>query len=235
MLNPEYSALTEQEALRKYRSLLAADNSIYWNRSGNQAMLIQLIPGAAEKPFGAIMLAVDPKEMESILQSLSPYPDGSALLLDQNQEVLFHEGEIDFEKTLLKEVKKQPEGKGHFQMEWDGKVYSVSFGDMNRMHQQWTFVSAAPLSAITAPMVFLSKVIIVMLVICICLAVCMTWYASKKSTVPYSICLAYLPVERRKHGRRPGRMNSSGLKSDGMIYPLKAESFKSNSCGRHPI
>ncbi|API44992.1 hypothetical protein BSR08_00005 [Bacillus subtilis] len=80
VLSPEYSALTEQEALRKYRSLLSSDHSIYWKRSGNQAMLIQLIPGAAEKPFGAIMLAVDPKEMESILQSLSPYPDGSALL-----------------------------------------------------------------------------------------------------------------------------------------------------------
>lgn len=180
VLSPEYSALTEQEALRKYRSLLASDQSIYWKRSGNQAKLIQLIPGAAEKPFGAIMLAVDLKEMESILQSLSPYPDGSALLLDQSQEVLFHEGEKDFEKTLLHEVKKQPNEKGHFQMEWDGKVYSVSFGEMNRMHQQWTFVSAAPLSAITAPMVFLSKVIILMLVICIGLAVCMTWYASKK-------------------------------------------------------
>ncbi len=197
-------------------------------------MLIQLIPGAAEKPFGAIMLAVDPKEMESILQSLSPYPDGSAPLLDQNRKVLFHEGEKDFQKTLIEEVQKQPDEKGHFQMEWDGTVYSVSFGDMNRMHQKWTFVSAAPLSAITAPMVFLSKVIIVMLVICIILAVCMTWYASKKSIVPFSSCLACLPAERRKYGRRPGRMNSSGLKRGGMIYPLKAGSFKSGSCGRHP-
>ncbi|MCI4138520.1 AraC family transcriptional regulator [Bacillus vallismortis] len=180
VLSPEYSPLTEQETLRHYRSLLASDNSIYWERYGNQAMLIQLIPGSAEKPFGAIMLAVDQKEMELILQSLSPYPDGSALLLDQNREVLFHEGEKDIEKTLIEEVKKQPDRKGHFQMEWEGKVYSVSFGKLNRMHQQWTFVSAAPLSAITAPMVFLSKVIITMLVICICLAVCMTWYASKK-------------------------------------------------------
>ncbi|MEG7380887.1 helix-turn-helix domain-containing protein [Bacillus subtilis] len=180
VLSPEYSALTEQETLRKYRSLLASDNSIYWNRSGNQAMLIQLIPGSAEKPFGAIMLAVDPLEMESILQSLSPYPEGSALLLDQNREVLFQEGKKDLEKTLIEEIKKQPDEKGHFQMEWGGTLYSVSFGEMNRMHQQWTFVSAAPLSAITAPMVFLSKVIIVMLVICIGLAVCMTWYAAKK-------------------------------------------------------
>ncbi|MEG7335861.1 helix-turn-helix domain-containing protein [Bacillus sp. 0102A] len=180
VLSPEYSALTEQETLRKYRSLLASDNSIYWNRSGNQAMLIQLIPGLAEKPFGAIMLTVDPLEMESILQSLSPYPEGSALLLDQNREVLFQEGKKDLEKTLMEEIKKQPDEKGHFQMEWGGTLYSVSFGEMNRMHQQWTFVSAAPLSAITAPMVFLSKVIIVMLVICIGLAVCMTWYAAKK-------------------------------------------------------
>ncbi|MFT4401897.1 AraC family transcriptional regulator [Bacillus sp. SW14] len=180
VLSPEYSALTEQETLRKYRSLLASDKSIYWNRSGNQAMLIQLIPGSAEKPFGAIMLAVDPLEMESILQSLSPYPEGSALLLDQNREVLFQEGKKDLEKTLIEEIKKQPDEKGHFQMEWGGTLYSVSFGEMNRMHQQWTFVSAAPLSAITAPMVFLSKVIIVMLVICIGLALCMTWYAAKK-------------------------------------------------------
>ncbi|MFH0348146.1 helix-turn-helix domain-containing protein [Bacillus vallismortis] len=184
VLSPEYSALTEQETLRKYRSLLASDNSIYWNRSGNQAMLIQLIPGSAEKPFGAIMLAVDPLEMESILQSLSPYPEGSALLLDQNREVLFQEGKKDLEKTLIEEIKKQPDEKGHFQMEWGGTLYSVSFGEMNRMHEQWTFVSAAPLSAITAPMVFLSKVIIVMLGICIGLAVCMTWYAAKKIYSP---------------------------------------------------
>lgn len=152
------------------------------------------------------MLAVDPKEMESILQSLSPYPDGSALLLDQNQEVLFHEGEKDFEKTLLQEIKKQPAEKGHFQMEWEGKVYSVSFGEMNRMHQQWTFVSAAPLSAITAPMVFLSKVIIVMLVICIGLAVCMTWYASKKNLSSHSAFawLVYRWREESMAGVRAG-------------------------------
>ncbi|WP_416723507.1 transcriptional regulator YesS [Bacillus stercoris] len=205
VLSPEYSALTEQEALRKYRSLLASDHSIYWKRSGNQAMLIQLIPGAAEKPFGAIMLAVDPKEMESILQSLSPYPDGSALLLDQNQEVLFHEGEKDFEKTLLQEIKKQPAENGHFQLEWEGKVYSVSFGEMNRMHQQWTFVSAAPLSAITAPMVFLSKVIIVMLVICIGLAVCMTWYASKKIYRPIQHLLGLFTGGEKKVWQASGQ------------------------------
>ncbi|CAI6236533.1 AraC family transcriptional regulator [Bacillus subtilis] len=205
VLSPEYSALTEQEALRKYRSLLASDHSIYWKRSGNQAMLIQLIPGAAEKPFGAIMLAVDPKEMESILQSLSPYPDGSALLLDQNQEVLFHEGEKDFKKTLLQEIKKQPAEKGHIQMEWEGKVYSVSFGEMNRMHQQWTFVSAAPLSAITAPMVFLSKVIIVMLVICIGLAVCMTWYASKKIYRPIQHLLGLFTGGEKKVWQASGQ------------------------------
>lgn len=205
VLSPEYSALTEQGTLRKYRSLLASDQSIYWKRSGNQTMLIQLIPGAAEKPFGAIMLAVDLKEMASILQSLSPYPDGSALLLDQNQEVLFHEGEKDFEKTLLHEVKKQPNEKGHFQMEWDGKVYSVSFGEMNRMHQQWTFVSAAPLSAITAPMVFLSKVIIVMLVICIGLAVCMTWYASKKIYRPIQHLLGLFTGGEKKVWQASGQ------------------------------
>ncbi|MGY2643341.1 AraC family transcriptional regulator [Bacillus inaquosorum] len=205
VLSPEYSALTEQEALRKYRPLLASDNSIYWNRSGNQAMLIQLIPGAAEKPFGAIMLAVDPKEMESILQSLSPYPDGSALLLDQNRKVLFHEGEKDFQKALIEEVQKQPDEKGHFQMEWDGTVYSVSFGDMNRMHQKWTFVSAAPLSAITAPMVFLSKVIIVMLVICIILAVCMTWYASKKIYRPIQQLLGLFTGGEKKTWQASGQ------------------------------
>ncbi|AZV48673.1 AraC family transcriptional regulator [Bacillus halotolerans] len=180
VLSPEYSALTEQDMLRKYRSLLDSDRSIYWSRSGKDAALIQLIPGAAEKPFGAIMLTVDPKEMEALLQSLSPYPEGSALLLDQKREVLFHGGEKDFENALMNEVKKQPHKKGHFQMDWDGTVYSVSYGEMKRMHQKWTFVSAAPLSAITAPMVFLSKVIIVMLVVCIGLAVCMTWYASRK-------------------------------------------------------
>lgn len=197
-------------------------------------MLIQLIPGAAEKPFGAIMLAVDPKEMESILQSLSPYPDGSALLLDQNQEVLFHEGEIDFEKTLLKEVKtagrERPfsDGMGRqgvFRLLWRHEPYASAVD---------LCVSGASFCHYSADGVFIESDYRdachlhllggVHDVVCI-----------KKSTVPYSICLAYLPVERRKHGRRPGRMNSSGLKSDGMIYPLKAESFKSNSCGRHPI
>ncbi|MHA7767360.1 AraC family transcriptional regulator [Bacillus atrophaeus] len=207
LLNPEYSRITEADALREYRSVLASDSNIYWKDtdgnfgSSSKAMLVQLIPGSAEKPFGAVMLTVNPKEMKAMLQSLSPYPDGRALLLNQKNDVLFQAGKkgaADFKNALIHEVKNQQKADGNFQMKWGGTVYSVSYGHIKRMHQEWTYASAAPLSSVTAPMVFLSKLIIAMIVICLGLALFMTWYASKKIYHPVQHLLSLFTGEEKK-------------------------------------
>lgn len=69
-------------------------------------------------------------------------------------------------------------------MDWSGGAYSVSYGRMDRLNQEWTYVSASPMSAITAPVLFLSKLIASVSIAGIVLAFILAWYASHKIYSP---------------------------------------------------
>src|SRR5690606_4838692 len=93
-------------------------------------------------------------------------------------------GKTNFESALKERLEKQKNPQGSFVMDWSGGAYSVSYGRMDRLNQEWTYVSASPMSAITAPVLFLSKLIASVSIAGIVLAFILAWYASHKIYSP---------------------------------------------------
>lgn len=189
LLNPEYSGLTDRKILKAYHSLLEGGQNVYWkDMSGASSgmALVHKIPGGILEPFGALILTLDERELGRLLESLSPYSKGTALLFHHNQKPVSwsNRGKTNFESALKERLEKQKNPQGSFVMDWSGGAYSVSYGRMDRLNQEWTYVSASPMSAITAPVLFLSKLIASVSIAGIVLAFILAWYASHKIYSP---------------------------------------------------
>ncbi|WP_350317236.1 cache domain-containing protein [Bacillus sp. C11(2022)] len=189
LLNPEYSGLTDRKILKAYHSLLEGGQNVYWkDMSGASSgmALVHKIPGGISEPFGALILTLDERELGRLLESLSPYSKGTALLFHHNQKPVSwsNRGKTNFESALKERLEKQKNPQGSFVMDWSGGAYSVSYGRMDRLNQEWTYVSASPMSAITAPVLFLSKLIASVSIAGIVLAFILAWYASHKIYSP---------------------------------------------------
>lgn len=189
LLNPEYNGLTDRKILKAYHSLLEGGQNVYWkDMSGASSgmALVHKIPGGILEPFGALILTLDERELGRLLESLSPYSKGTALLFHHNQKPVSwsNRGKTNFESALKERLEKQKNPQGSFVMDWSGGAYSVSYGRMDRLNQEWTYVSASPMSAITAPVLFLSKLIASVSIAGIVLAFILAWYASHKIYSP---------------------------------------------------
>lgn len=190
LLNPEYSGMTDRNILKAYHSLLEGGQNVYWkdmSAAPYGMALVHKIPGGISEPFGALILTLDEKEMGHLLESLSPYSKGTALLFHHNQKPVFSgskRGKANFESVLKGMLENQKNQQGSFVMDWGGGAYSVSYGRMDRLNQEWTYVSASPMSAITAPVLFLSKLVASVSIAGIVLAFILSWYASHKIYSP---------------------------------------------------
>ncbi|MGE6629212.1 AraC family transcriptional regulator [Bacillus sp. NPDC077027] len=188
LLSPEYSRLSSVAELQEYRSLLEANEDIYWKDTGiAPPILIQLIRSSEDEPSGAYVFKMNQKEIARLLQDLSRYDAGDAFILNEKKEVIFHSGQkkkSTFESFLQESISAQGKNEGSFRTEWKGSMYSVTYGEMKRLHQRWTYVSAAPLTSITAPLITISKFIVVLIVICLITAIILTWYVSKRMYRP---------------------------------------------------
>ncbi|MEC1501768.1 AraC family transcriptional regulator [Bacillus sonorensis] len=203
LLNPEYSGFIDKKALKAYDSLLAGDENVYWQERSSDITLVHKIPGGVSKPFGALILTLDRREMKHLLKSLSPYSKGTALLFNRKQQSVSTEkksGESHFESVLKEKVEQQRKKQGSFLIRWKGGAYSVSYGQMARLNQKWTYVSASPMSSITAPVLFLSKLVASVSIAGIVVAVFLTWYASNKIYSPVARLIQLCSGEEKKSG-----------------------------------
>lgn len=203
LLSPKYSGITDKKALKVYDSLLTGSQNVYWKEQGNSSSgmtLIHKIPGGISKPFGALIVTLDRKEMKHLLESLSPYSEGTALLFNRKQQK--ESGERTFESVLKERVERETRKQGSFVMKWKDGTYSVSYGQMARLDQKWTYVSASPMSAITAPVLFLSKLVASVSALGIVLAALLTWYASNKIYSPVARLIQLCSGEEKKRIHR---------------------------------
>ncbi|MBO0518422.1 hypothetical protein J0695_42985, partial [Streptomyces beijiangensis] len=125
LLNPEYNGLTDRKILKAYHSLLEGGQNVYWkDMSGASSgmALVHKIPGGILEPFGALILTLDERELGRLLESLSPYSKGTALLFHHNQKPVSwsNRGKTNFESALKERLEKQKNPQGSFVMDWSG-------------------------------------------------------------------------------------------------------------------
>ena len=189
LFNPNYNIIQEQKEKLFYHSIVETTQSIQWNRlqkpsdenDGAQLILSHHIPGVSRPAFGAIILTIDEHKLLQLLETLTPYNEGVTILLDDDREILASSNtnkSSEFVRNLKDMALEQGAKKGSFSLEWEKEKYSVSFGTMKRISGEWLYISAAPISSITSPIVFISNLILVVSFSGLILAIIMTWFAS---------------------------------------------------------
>ncbi len=204
IFDPEYNVLDKADAAKLYDPLVASKHTTYWTQwSLNAAKpddkaltLVHHIPGGSLQPFGALVVQLDRDKVGAMLRTMMPYNDGETYLMqtDSGGDLFVsasrHSPESPFITALNARIAASGQERDSFFFQWDGAMYTVSYGGFSRIASSWRYVSAAPISSITAPVVFASKMIVTISASALLLAAVLAWLASRS---------IYSPVRRMMH------------------------------------
>ncbi|MFE5319227.1 helix-turn-helix domain-containing protein [Paenibacillus sp. NPDC056579] len=153
--------------------------------------MIHKIPGGSPRPFGVFLVTVNAAKLKEAVTILTPHNEGTSFLIQGSGQWIapFGQGGAghELDEALRKHVLQDGGNQEHFMFSWGKEKYSVSSVTLNRLGTDWIYVSATPLTALTGPLVFISRVIIGFSCFGILLAVVLSWFASRR---------LYQPVER---------------------------------------
>ncbi|MBD2843815.1 AraC family transcriptional regulator [Paenibacillus sp. IB182496] len=168
-------------------------------------MLIHQIPGGSTEPFGVLLLTVDRAKMVNLLKTMTPYNAGATFLMDSSGRRIVSDDRAaeDLYDRLQEEVRtrQQMRGEDTFLWEQGGKTFAVSYGSFMRVGQGWSYVSAAPVTAITAPVVAMSRTILTISGVGLALALLLSWLTSMRVYSPVARLLSRLGATEQGPGR----------------------------------
>lgn len=201
LFQPEFYMLSDQSLIEGYERIIEDGTNIYWMDTlpaaedaaaatvNKPMVLVHKIPGDSSSPFGVLVTELKRDKVMNLLKTLTPYNEGVTMLLDKEGELLLS-GANDsspFQEALQAEVLGRQDASGTFMIEQEGITYSVSYGSLLRLNTEWTYVSATPITTITANVVALSNTIFIVSASGLLLALLLSWLASRRM---------YSPVER---------------------------------------
>ncbi|MEI7025146.1 helix-turn-helix domain-containing protein [Paenibacillus sp. y28] len=201
VMNKErYSYLSDPGVMANYAALLKQGKSVLWSGmqdtgpggspgEGGRLTLINKLSGGGLEPFGVLVATLDMNKLNELLKTLTPYNEGATLLLGEDKEWLITSDTppSPLDEALRREVIRRGPAGEPFLFTYKGITYSVSCGTFSRLGGAWTFVSAAPLTTVTSPVLFISKVILGMSAAGLLLALLLSWFASVR---------LYSPIDR---------------------------------------
>ncbi|NOU67078.1 helix-turn-helix domain-containing protein [Paenibacillus sp. LMG 31461] len=210
-----YTFLSNQSDIENYENLLQHDKSMFWmlrkpQGTGKQGLaIINKIPGDSTEPFGALVATLNQDNLLKVLKTLTPYDEGVTMLFNEKDEwnlsssgaggseldlVLkeaYAKHQMELGEAAVKDAK--PES---FLFDYNKISYSVSYGHFNRLGQKWVYISAAPLSSITAPVIAISKWILVISVSGLLFALLLSWFVSRRIYHPVQRLMTLLSGEK---------------------------------------
>jgi len=196
LFRPEYSRVEESGMNKRYEALVKGRNVTYWteldggpeNPGSKDLALIHHIPGGSLEPFGVLVFRFDSAKVAGMLQTLTPYNEGETILWQNEGEFYVSANgsasNSPFIEALKERARASEAEEDLFFMDWDGVTYTVSYGSMSRIADEWTYVSASPITSITSPVVYISKLIITVSLTALLLAAILAWLASRRIYSP---------------------------------------------------
>ncbi|WP_409344558.1 AraC family transcriptional regulator [Paenibacillus sp. MBLB4367] len=208
--------ITDAEDQKLFLSLLAPMEGIYWKNglkridrpdSPEKAIVIKL-PGGGyqENSYGAFIIYINQQRLNELVEKLTSQ-DGAAFLIDRSGEYITSPRPADngaassFEEALKTRILKEGHDSNTFVMEWGGESYSVSYGKMAFLVSTFTYISATPLSNITAPFNSMSTSIIVISCIGLLAALLLAWFASRRIYDPIGRLMRLIEGDKRPEGK----------------------------------
>ncbi|UUZ89349.1 hypothetical protein LJK87_24645 [Paenibacillus sp. P25] len=136
------------------------------------------------------MATINQDNLIKMLKTLTPYNEGETLLMtgDGGWKLSSDRGaNSELDAALEEEFSKHSSKAESFLLDFNKTTYSVSYGKFSRLGTTWIYISAAPLTSVTAPVVQVSKWILIISITALLLALLMSWFVSHR---------IYSPVER---------------------------------------
>lgn len=198
VMNAErYTLLTGGDSTKPYEKWLSFRQWTFWTQEmpdaagktddGGPISLVNRLPGLSGDPLGLLVATLDRAKLADLLQTMTPYSGGVTFLLTEEGGWVATGGSGDtaLEQTLREEALRKGGLPGAFLFTFKNRTYSVYIGQWKRLGTAWTYVSAAPLTAITAPVLSLSKAIVAISGGGLLLALLLSWMGSVRLYSPW--------------------------------------------------
>ncbi|SFF26543.1 Two-component response regulator, YesN/AraC family, consists of REC and AraC-type DNA-binding domains [Paenibacillus algorifonticola] len=199
-----YDFIDDLDKIEQYKALLRQPVGAYWTRSfdGKAPMLVNRLPGGEEKPLGIVTTTLNENKLNRLLDTLTPYAEGETFLLDSDGSWLMNGSEPASPLAAkLREVYLQHRGSDEsLRVEYGEEAYSVSYGSFRRLGTDWIYVSAAPMTAVIAPSLLISRFILAVSAGGLLLALALSWIGSLRIYSPVASLLARLIGDKRSGG-----------------------------------
>lgn len=205
-------AVNDYEDRAAYRAIIDSPiKSSFWlngfprinQHDNHEVVLAQKVPGVGE-PYGLLIFYLNRDKLVEMVRELSLGKSGHSFIFDeQGNFVVTDKGAglpegSPFETALSEQIRRQQTNEsGTFLYEWENSTYTVTYGDFSKLGLDWTYVTAASLSSLTAPVQLLSKIIIVISLCGFVLALLLSWLASKRMYSPISRLVSLFRDNRR--------------------------------------
>lgn len=197
-----YRLINDTKTLNSYQQFLTNDNSLFWSPTLLEVEqgykdryaplgLVHNLANTRFTSYGSILVYMDKDKLAELLKS--PYEAGSVFLISNQNHWVFADPEqvrpSELEKAIYDEIEGRPGKKEPLLFYFDKMEYTVTYDSFSRLGEQWYYVSIAPLTTITAPVVFISKVFIILCSILLLAAIFLSFFASKKLYNPVETLL----------------------------------------------
>ncbi|WP_025676740.1 AraC family transcriptional regulator [Paenibacillus massiliensis] len=216
LFNPEYGLVSSTAVVERYEKLMEQEQSTYWaqwafdpNRPWEKDLtLIHHIPGGSQSPNGALLMRMDSEKVAAMLKTMMPYKNGETFLLRTKGDLFVSAGgsteDAPFVSALRSAIQEQRASgsSSSFLFKWEDMTYAVTYGSFSRIAAEWLYVSASPITSITAPVIFISRLIFAVSSCALLLAAILSWFASRKIYSPVRrLMQTLMPEDAAAHAR----------------------------------
>ncbi|WP_168119881.1 AraC family transcriptional regulator [Paenibacillus sp. HB172176] len=206
---PEYSTVDESELNTQYMNLMNRNQSFFWttevpgSTNKEQLALVQKLPGNNKNPIGLLLVRINMEKLEQLVGALTPYNGGKTLIINDDGGRIISTGigsdDDLLVQDLISEIQNGNQEEGLHYYRWNGSKYSISYDTFNEVSTHWSYISAAPIQAITYPLRSISKLIITISCIALLIAASMAWAASRRIYSPVGKLFHMLNRDKAEH------------------------------------
>ncbi|WP_019636898.1 helix-turn-helix transcriptional regulator [Paenibacillus fonticola] len=192
-----YKFLEDAQVLDEYTRLLTSKQKMFWDHSLTSIesvykdryaplAMVHNLDGNLFEPFGSLIVFLEREKLHNMLQS--PYEDGSVFMQQNDNRWLFGKPEQTEPSKLQMEIMAEIQSRGDdaepFVFHYDNIKYTITYDSFSRLGEQWCYVSIAPMTNITAPVVLIFKIFIYLNLFIFMSAITLTLLVSKKLYAP---------------------------------------------------
>jgi hypothetical protein len=147
------------------------------------------LPGGRKDVYGTLLVHLHPEKLKAMTEELKTDQEGLAFLLGETGNSVLGSAYVSIHQqplfeSLRMKVMSHDETSDSFVHRFEKIDYSVSFRRLDRLGSSWTYVTAMPLTKVTAPVVTVSRLLLGISALTLVSAFLMSWIASARLARP---------------------------------------------------